>query len=120
VGRAVILSDAFANALAGRNLGGLRTCNQTIIPPHTSKPPKRRRNYDFYYYEQVGSRIYFRMTWFGAIFFMLSMLIPPVCLVLYTYFSDKPASNMNVARPAVQATSGRLMTPEASPAHGKR
>jgi hypothetical protein len=81
------------------------------IPPNTSKPSKRRRNYDFYYYEQVGSRIYFRMTWFGAIFFMLSMLIPLVFLVLYTYFSDKPESNMNVSRPAVQGSPGRLMTP---------
>jgi hypothetical protein len=90
------------------------------IPPNTSKPRKRRRSYDFYYYEQVGSRIYFRMTWFGAIFFMLSLLVPLVFMVLYTYFSDKSESNMNVARPAVQATPGRLMRPEASPAHGKR
>jgi hypothetical protein len=87
------------------------------IPPRDSKPAKRRRNYDFYYYEQVGSRIYFRMTWFGAIFFMLSMLIPLIFMVLYYYFSNEPTGNMNAPPPALQSPAQSHITPAPSNAN---
>jgi hypothetical protein len=89
------------------------------IPPNTSKPAKRRRNYDFYYYEQVGSRIYFRMTWFGAIFFMLSLLIPLVFMVLYHLFSQETPSHINSPppSPSVQAPARSHVTPVPSPSN---
>jgi hypothetical protein len=99
----------------------MRTDDQP--PPKTSKPTKRRRNYDFYYYEQVGSRIYFRVTWFGAISLMVLVVLTLAFFALYAQFTDAPPSNApsnkNVTPPSMQATPGRLMRPVARPANVK-
>jgi hypothetical protein len=93
------------------------------IPPKTSKPRKRRRNYDFYYYEQVGSRIYFRVTWFGAILLMVMVVLTLAFFAVYAPFTDEPpsntSSNKNVITPPVQGSPGRLMRPVPRPANVK-
>jgi hypothetical protein len=52
-----------------------------------SKPRKRRINYELYYYEQVGSRIYFRITRFFIIFITVTLILGLAAMGLYTHLA---------------------------------
>jgi hypothetical protein len=64
---------------------------------HKDKKPSRPRvNWEFYYFEQVGSRYYLRFTPFGLVFMILGLLISLAVIVLSDKWSGKQDANANI------------------------
>lgn len=57
--------------------------NQTFAE---SKQTAQRRNYDLYFYEQIGSRLYLRITRLGVIVIVLLTVIPITLMLLLLLF----------------------------------
>jgi hypothetical protein len=61
-----------------------------------NKPQKRGINLELFYYEQVGSRYYFRFTRF-ALALIIGLTIGSIIMMLGFFFlSDHPGSSENV------------------------
>ena len=60
-----------------------------------SEPPVRRRNFEFFFYEQLGSRLYLRFTRLGVITILLFTLIP-ISTILLLFLFQEPAREVNV------------------------
>ena len=60
-----------------------------------SDPPVRRRNFEFFYYEQLGSRLYLRFTRLGVIAILVFTLIP-ISAILLLFLFQEPAKEVNV------------------------
>lgn len=64
-----------------------------------SKPRKRRMNWDLYYYEQQGNRIYKRYTPFALILTIIFCVIALIIFIIFIILNprEKPDININVS-----------------------
>jgi hypothetical protein len=65
-------------------------------PVNDNEPPKQRRDYALFFFEQQDNRSFFRFTPLGVTVIVLITVVPVILILIYTVISTSRISNMNV------------------------
>ena len=64
-------------------------------PVNDNKPPKQRKDYALFFFEQQGNRSYFRFTSLGVTVILLLTVVPLILILIIFVTSSQRIENMN-------------------------
>jgi hypothetical protein len=65
-------------------------------PVNDNKPPRQRKDYSLFFFEQQGNRSYFRFTPLGVTVIMLLTVVPLILILIIFVTSSRQIENMNI------------------------